>query len=178
MGGSALELILKGAVPSALSGSGSGSGDGSGYGSGDGSGYGSGDWYGYGSGDGYGAGYGAGYGEGAGEKSYIEAILTTAGGERASQLCAAGARLGFWRAKKDGTPANNGTGGPRAVGMVEEIQGPLKVCTPKALHATLAPWKWKGERCFVVALIGEVQEQEDKMGALKREILAEVPNLW
>jgi hypothetical protein len=62
--------------------------------------------------------------------------------------------------------------------MVEEIKGPLEVCTPNALHATLSPWKWKGERCFVVALIGEVQEQEDKMGALKREILAEVPNLW
>jgi hypothetical protein len=61
---------------------------------------------------------------------------------------------------------------------VEEIAGPLEVCTPKALHGTLAPWKWKGERCFVVALIGEVQEQEDKLGALKREILAEVPNLW
>ena len=146
--------------------------DGYGYGYVDGDGYSS------GSGDGSGDGSGSGYVDGESEKAYLEAILAAAGGERASQLCAAGARLAFWRARKDGTPANSGTGGLRYVGMVEEIEGPLKVCTPKALHGTLAPWKWKGERCFVVALIGEVQEQEDKLGALKREILAEVPNLW
>lgn len=35
------------------------------------------------------------------------------------------------------------------------------------------PPKWKGERLWVVALIGEVQEDGDKLGALCREIIGE-----
>ena len=62
------------------------------------------------------------------------------------------------------------------VGLVEEIAGPLAVCTARALHATLEPGKWKGDRLWIVALYGEVQQDGDKLGALKREFLAEV--LW
>jgi hypothetical protein len=43
------------------------------------------------------------------------------------------------------------------------------------LHATLEPSKWKGERTWLVALGGDVIGDATKMGALSREILAEVP---
>jgi hypothetical protein len=57
---------------------------------------------------------------------------------------------------------------------MQEIEGPLQLCGPGALHATMNPDKWKGDRLWLVALHGEVQFQDDKVGALKREILAEV----
>lgn len=41
------------------------------------------------------------------------------------------------------------------------------------LHATLIPPKWKGERWWVVALIGEVVGDDEKYGALEREIIGE-----
>ena len=59
-------------------------------------------------------------------------------------------------------------------GLVEEVAGPLQLCTRHALHATLEPTKWQGERLWVVALWGEVRSDGDKMGALKREFLAEI----
>ena len=87
--------------------------------------------------------------------------------------------LGFWRSSQDGKPSNGGSGEERKVGTIEEVEGPLSICSNQALHATIAPWKWKGERLWVVALYGEIQRQDDKMGALKREILAEIkPNPW
>jgi hypothetical protein len=36
------------------------------------------------------------------------------------------------------------------------------------------PSKWKGERVWLVALFGEVQGDDEKMCALKREILGEI----
>jgi hypothetical protein len=54
------------------------------------------------------------------------------------------------------------------------VSGPLALYGPHALHATLTPHKWKGERLWIVALIGEVIRDETKMGALKREIIGEV----
>jgi hypothetical protein len=60
------------------------------------------------------------------------------------------------------------------IGDVQIINGPLKICTKQALHATLDPSKWEGDRLWLVALFGETQSREDKLGALKREILAEV----
>ena len=82
--------------------------------------------------------------------------------------------MAFWRSTKDGRPANGGSGTIAKVGLIEEIKGPLKICTANALHATTEPSKWKGERWWIVALHGEVQTQEDKLGALKREILADL----
>jgi hypothetical protein len=58
-------------------------------------------------------------------------------------------------------------------GLVEIVAGPLEICTHHALHATRLPPKWEGERVWVVALFGEIQEQDDKLGALQREILGE-----
>lgn len=39
----------------------------------------------------------------------------------------------------------------------------------------MRPEEWKGERLWVVALYGEVIRDGDKMGALKREIIGEIP---
>ena len=72
-------------------------------------------------------------------------------------------------------PANGGAASEAArPGLVQEIRGPLALCGPKALHATMRPDKWKGERLWVVALHGEVLHDGDKCGALKREIIGEV----
>jgi len=60
------------------------------------------------------------------------------------------------------------------VGMVQEVAGPLALHGPGALHATFRPDKWKGSRLWVVALHGDVAFAEHKLGALKREILAEI----
>jgi hypothetical protein len=62
---------------------------------------------------------------------------------------------------------------PAAIGVVHETNGSLKICS-NALHATIDPDQWEGDRVWVVALFGEVQWQGDKVGALKREILAEI----
>jgi hypothetical protein len=84
------------------------------------------------------------------------------------------ATLAFWRSSTDGRPCNGGSGTIAKPGLIEEIAGPLQLCSRKALHATLDPQKWRGERLWVVALYGEIQSEEDKLGALKREILFEV----
>ncbi len=87
----------------------------------------------------------------------------------------ADAFLAFWKSDKKGLPANGGRSKvPAHVGMIEEIKGPLHLCGAGALHATLDPDKWSGERVWLVALHGEVAIGENKVGALKREILAEV----
>ena len=59
-------------------------------------------------------------------------------------------------------------------GTVEKIKGPLRICTKNALHGTLLPPKWPGARLWVVALIGEIAGDEEKFGALEREIIGEV----
>ena len=84
--------------------------------------------------------------------------------------------LAFWRSRADGSPSNGGGGGVRKAGDVEAVAGPLQLCTPHALHATLQPWQWRGERIWAVALYPPVAKADDKLGSLKREILAELPN--
>jgi hypothetical protein len=61
-------------------------------------------------------------------------------------------------------------------GLIETVAGPLQLCSDHTLHATLNPQQWKGNRLWIVALYGEIAEDEDKLGALKREILLEVKN--
>lgn len=152
--------MLQGEVPKELR---SGSGSGSGYGCGD-----------YGSGSGYGDG-GDGYGN---HPEYLAALLAVYGGERGAELVAQGATLAFWRSSRDGKPANGGSGTQAKPGLIEEIAGPLQLCTRHALHATLHPWEWEGERLWVVALYPSVESDRDKLGSLKREILAEVANIF
>lgn len=178
--------MLRGEVPDAFkSGGGYGYGDdgyGGGYGYGDGCGddY-SGGGYGYG-GYGYGHGYGSGegYGEGYGSKEYWLATIPyfaskmpEAQQQRLAALQKSGATIAFWRSDKSGCACNGGTSSPVSVGTVEKINGPLRICTRQALHATFIPPKWKGERWWIVALIGETQTNDDKVAALKREIIGE-----
>jgi hypothetical protein len=173
------------------SGDGSGDGDGYGYGSGSGSGYGygygsgsgSGSGYGYGSGDGSGDGDGYGYGSGSGSGygSYWQATIACFAAKlgdafvaRVNELQASGAKIAFWRSDRDGRPANGGRAAAVYPGLVQEEPGPLKdACGPGQLHATLLPQKWKGERWWLVALIGEVRGDDEKYWALKREIIGE-----
>jgi len=168
------------------SGDGDGSGYGDGYGSGSGYGDGSGDGSGYGYGDGSGDGYGSGYGDGSGYGSgsismeYLQAVADSAAGDRAPKIKADGGVLAFWRSDKNGKPSNGGGGESRKVGTVEELECTLVPCTKSALHATLTPEKWKGERLWVVALYPPVVNvDESKFASLKREIIAEiVPNFY
>jgi hypothetical protein len=165
---------------------GDGSGDGSGYGYGDGSGYGYGDGYGDGSGDGsgygygdgsgYGYGYGDGYGSGDGSGYWCHRFKEFLDLPRVRELLnTPNVSFGYWRSDKNGKPANGGHSTESArPGLVQQINGPLNICTSRALHATLDPGKWEGDRLWLVDLFGEVQTSDDKLGALKREIIAEV----
>ena len=159
-------------------GSGSGSGDGGGFGSGSGyggyGGYGYG--YGYGDGDGgYGGygGFGDGYGDGYGSGGW-EVFLSAYAGTAGEAAVTKGATLAYWRSGADGRPCNGGSGDPVKPGDVQEIEGPLEICTKHALHGTLNPENWNGERLWVVALYPPVQSDGDKLGSLKREILCEI----
>jgi len=155
-------------------GSGSGSGDGYGSGYGDGYGDGSGYGYGYGDGDGDGDGSGSGYGDGSGSGSgdgYWRLIAA----RFAAEWEHVKGFIAFWKSDKDGLPSNGGHETDNArPGLVRTISGPLEICTRRALHGTLSPDKWKGERLWIVALRGEIQGQDDKVGALEREIICEV----
>jgi hypothetical protein len=168
------------------SGDGNGSGDGYGNGNGSGDGYGNGDGYGYGygdgSGDGDGDGYGYGYGNGYGDESRGSSLVKHAVAswpeairERFNSLCASASFLAFWKSDRNGMPSNGGSGVEAArPGLLQKVSGPLRLCGPRALHATLHPDKWRGDRLWIVALHGDVDVQDDKVGALEREIIGEV----
>ena len=161
-------LTLRGEPPEAASHS-------SGYGSG----YDSGDGYGYGSGYGSGSGYGFGYGSGSKEYwlATVDCFASTwpdTFRKRLAVLRKEGATIAFWRSDKNGQPANNGGQIEAAApGVIHTASGPLNLCNRGTLHATLLPPKWKGERWWIVALTGEVIGDEEKYGALSREILGE-----
>ena len=128
----------------------------------------------------FGYGYGYGYGDGYGSKEYWSKTIPYFAAKwpeaqrlRLENLRASGATIAFWKSDKDGRACNGGKNARVTVGTVETAKGPLALCNSGTLHATLLPPKWKGERWWVVALIGEVVSDEDKFGALKREILGE-----
>src|SRR6202008_3690130 len=79
----------------------------------------------------------------------------------------------FWVSDSRGQPCNGGQGPARSPGFREQVPGPLAICTRQALHGTLNPKEYRGDRVFLVALFGEVQARGDKRAALTREILAE-----
>ena len=138
--------------------------------SGSGYGYGDGDGYGYGSGDGY--GYGDGYWKMVAQSAIAKLPASVA--LRLEKLSSEGGTLAFWKSTKDGQPANGGNGEAVYPGLIQKTSGPLQLCQPGTLHATLKPEKWKGERLWIVALIGQTVWAEDKIGALEREIIGEV----
>ena len=162
-----------------LTGSGDGSGYGYGYGSGDGSGsgygsgYGSGDGYGYGYGSGYGSGdgYGDGYGYGSLDGYGYGSLDATAFADQVPP----DTTVAIWRSDQDGYSANGGTKTqPARPGLVQEVQGPLKACSSRALHGSLNPAQWKGDRWWIVALHEPVVRQNDKIASLKRTIICEL----
>ena len=128
------------------------------------------DGYGYGYGYGDGSGYGDSYGDGSGYKDekaasqYFAALL--------KPYQRAGVTVAFWKSTADGRPANGGSGTKAVVGATEEIEGPLKLCTSRALHGTTHPLRWKGEHWWIVELHHPVQRNEDKIGSLKRTFVA------
>jgi hypothetical protein len=105
---------------------------------------------------------------------YFSKTWTDQQRSRLQELTKGGAKIAFWRSNKEGRACNGGISDmPVTAGTVERIQGPLCICTRNALHATLNPPNWKGKRVWVVALIGQLQRQQDKLGALEREIIGE-----
>lgn len=110
------------------------------------------------------------------DAGYLKALLDhTVGREHIRELRKSGVIVAFWRSDADGKPCNSGTGGPRRVGMLEEEKGPLVACQKGALHATMRPESWRGERLWAVALHPPVIRVDDeKYASLKREILAEI----
>lgn len=130
-----------------------------------------------------GAGYGTGYGYGTGDGAYWRAAImvytarwTEAQRTRLRVLRRQGATIAYWNSDGAGWPANGGrSSAPARVGLVEHSGGPPTLCRPGTLHATLLPPKWKGGRRWIVALTGEVVGDEEKYGALTREILGEAP---
>jgi hypothetical protein len=82
--------------------------------------------------------------------------------------------IAYWCSDAHGRPANGGKGTTARIGLIEEIEGPLQICTKKALHATHSPHIWRGSRVWMVALFGPVQQESDKFGSLKREFLGEI----
>ena len=119
------------------------------------------------SGYGDGSGSGSGYGDGEDAENYFRACIQP-------DTYPPEAQIAFWRSMADGRPANGGVGEARTVGMDETISGPLRICTPNALHATTDPKKHKGERWWLVALYPPIQTQDDKIGSLRRVILKDL----
>ena len=87
-----------------------------------------------------------------------------------------GDTIAYWCSDANGRPCNGGThnGWFAKPGLIQKLDGPVTLCGPGALHATLEPHKWKGARVWVVALSGIVQKDENKLGASVREFLGEV----
>ena len=128
-----------------------------------------------------GSGYGSGSGYGDGYGSYWLLCIQHFAAKwndwqkrRLAELQAAGAKIAFWRSDKDGRACQGGRNDPVKPGTVEKVNGPLRICTTNALHGTLLPPKWPGARLWVVALIGEIVGDEEKYGALEREVIGEV----
>ena len=127
------------------------------------------------------AGYGYGSGYGDGSKEYWTATIphfvkkwTADQQTRFAKLQSAGATIAFWRSDASGQPANSGSRIEAAApGVVHIAPGPLNLCVAGTLHATLVPPKWRGERWWLVAMLGKIVEGDDKIGALKREIIGE-----
>ena len=110
-------------------------------------------------------GSGYGYGDGDGWKAVLAGM--------APKL--AHGTPAFWRSSSAGQPCNGGSGSSAYIGKVDRVASPMRPCTNRALHGTLNPSKWKGERLWIVVMRGEiVVVDDDKIAATEREIVAEV----
>ena len=119
--------------------------------------------------DGDGSGYGYGSGDGSG---YYRARYES---WRKTHSVPDVATIALWKSDESGRACNGGRSEkPVSIGLVEEIRGPLKICTRNGLHATNNPDSYQGSRIWIVALFGEVQWEGDKCASLKREIIGEL----
>lgn len=80
----------------------------------------------------------------------------------------------FCKTNEDGTPSNGGSGTICKEGAVHEVEGPLKICTKNALHATIDVNKWDGEALWLVKMYEPVVMEGDKIGSLKREVVRRI----
>lgn len=82
----------------------------------------------------------------------------------------------FYKSSTDGSPANGGGGTIATPGALHEIDGPLRICTKNALHATLDINSWKGSKLWLVKMYEPVEYQPNgaKVASLKREIVREL----
>ena len=93
------------------------------------------------------------------------------------RLIRQGATIAYVCTDRHGRPSN---GGPCThawqvrPGLVQTVQGPLELCGPRALHGTIEPHRWAGDRVWVAGFVGEILRSNDKVGALRREIVGEV----
>jgi hypothetical protein len=120
---------------------------------------------------------GDGYGDGSYWSKtiqYFAARWSDAQRARLEELKALGAKICFWRSNKNGDAMRGKRIESAAPGVVHTVQGPLELCTDRALHATLIPPRWDGDRLWIVALKGEIAGDDEKYGALEREIIGEV----
>ena len=123
---------------------------------------------------------GSGYGYGDGDKVYWAACIAGFADawpknqqERLRALQSDGAVIAYWLSDKAGKPCNGGRGKPVSPGHVDTEKGPLNLCASGTLHATHLPTKWRGDRWWIVALTGEIASDDDKYGALHREVIGE-----
>ncbi len=129
----------------------------------------------------YGDGSGDGSGDGTNALEYWPATIDVFAAKwpdnsraRLAALRREGATVAFWRSDEHGLPANGGEKTtPAATGVIHVTAGPLKLCGEGTLHATHIPSQWRGERWWIVAMLGETVTDGEKIGALKREILGE-----
>ena len=84
--------------------------------------------------------------------------------------------IAYWNSDAQGRPTNGGSKCDwyATPGAIQELPGPLVMCGPGALHATVDPLKWAGCRVWLVAMHSPFQIELDKVGSLKREILGEI----
>ena len=102
--------------------------------------------------------------------------------EHLRRLMAEGATLAYWCSDAHGRPANHALDPMSArdwtarPGLVQEVAGPLQICTEHALHATNEPHRWAGVRVWLVGLVGEIVRESSgtKLAALRREIVGEI----
>ena len=124
---------------------------------------------GYGSGYGSVYGYGDGYGDGYGYGDFLYQFLM----DQTNSL--PDGKYAFWWSDSKGLPCNGGEKGNVAQpGLVEQTQGPLILCENGTLHATINPSKWKGDRLWLVEIIGDYIQDADKIGCLQRRIVKEI----
>lgn len=97
--------------------------------------------------------------------------------DRSLELEAQGAIIAFYCSDRNGLPANGGAATEKYMmvpGAIHEVNGPLELCTPRALHATMQPHRWFGTRVWVVAMLRKIIGDDNRLGSLRREVIGEI----